>query len=42
MTIIDILVVGSAFFWLGLFASPMRDAWYNAYYNDDGTPKDWV
>lgn len=37
----DLFIVGSATFWLAIYATKLRDSWYLAYYNDDGNKKEF-
>lgn len=38
MPLMDAFILGSACFWVAIFITKCRDAWYLAYYNEDGTP----
>lgn len=41
MAVIDILIIGSAAFWLGLFVTKLSEVWYDAYPYHDPAEDTW-
>lgn len=42
MMVADAFILGSACFWVAIFMTKCRDAWYEAYYNDDGSKREFL